>query len=533
MSLRLREVPLELDEGEDRLPARVAELLGIAPQALRRLRVVRRGIDARKKPRIRQVFTVEFDVDDEPALLGRHAHNPRLEAAPTPAPLPALVLSRAVPVTVVGMGPAGLFAALRLAEAGAAVTLVERGRPVQERTRDVARFWDGHGLDPESNLQFGEGGAGTFSDGKLTTRINHPGIRHVLETLVACGAPERILTDAKPHLGTDRLREVLVGIRQRLTRAGVTIWFGSRLTGLELDAGPRPRVRAAVLDDREAVPCDALVLAPGHSARDTYQMLHHRGVALSPKAFALGVRVEHPAALIHQIQYGRGPHPRLPTPDYRLAWTDRDTGRGCYSFCMCPGGQVVIASSEPGGVVVNGMSHGDRAGDHSNAALVVAVRPEDLDGDDALAGVRWQRRYEEAAFAAGGRDYRAPAQNLLAFLQQGTGPVQATCRPGVTEADLAACLPGFVTAGLRRALPRFDQRLRGFVTREAVLVGVESRTSAPLRILRDEDGQSVSHPGLFPAGEGSGYAGGIVSSAVDGLRAAEHVATGPGAGRAG
>jgi uncharacterized FAD-dependent dehydrogenase len=319
---------------------------------------------------------------------------------------------------------------------------------------------------------------------------------------------------------------VLQGFRAALEAAGVELRFATRLTGFGV--GPAPggeaaAVRTAVLDDHQELPCDSLVLAPGHSARDTYAMLHGRGVSLAQKAFALGVRVEHPAPLIHRIQYGRGPHPRLPAPDYALAFTDRDTGRGSYSFCMCPGGQVVIASSEPGGLVVNGMSHSRRDGDRSNAALVVSVREADFDGPDPLAGVRFQRRFEEAAFHAGGGDFHAPAQNLLAFLGRGSGPLEASCRPGVREADLGAVLPGFVTEALRRALPQFDRKLRGFVTGEAVLVGVESRTSAPLRILRGEDGQSVSHPGLYPAGEGAGYAGGIVSSAVDGLRAAEQL----------
>jgi len=527
MALRLREVTLTLDEEENLLPARAARDLGLPVAAITALRVVRRGVDARKKPRIRRVYTVELEVADEAATLAANAGNQRLVRVEISAPRLATPLRPSHRVVVVGMGPAGLFAALHLAQSGATVTLVERGRPVEERSRDVAHFWAGAGLRPESNLQFGEGGAGTFSDGKLTTRIGHPGIRHVLETLVACGAPERILTDAKPHLGTDQLREVLRGFRGHLQAAGVELRFATRLTGFTVGAAPggeTAAVTAAVFDDREEQACESLVLAPGHSARDTYALLHRSGVALAPKAFALGVRVEHPAALIHHIQYGRGPHPRLPPPEYAVAWTDRDTGRAAYSFCMCPGGQVVIASSEPGGLVVNGMSNSRRDGDRSNAALVVSVREADFGAADPLAGVRFQRRIEEAAFRAGGADFHAPAQNLLAFLGQGGGTVRASCRPGVREADLAEVLPDFVTTTLRRALPVFERKLRGFVTGEAVLIGAESRTSAPLRILRGEDGQSLSHPGLFPAGEGSGYAGGIVSSAVDGLRAAEHVA---------
>lgn len=561
MTLRLREVTLGLDEGEEHLPGKVARELGLPPEAVWGVRVVRRGIDARKKPLIRLVFTLELEAEDEAEVLARNKANRRLCLAEPPEALGPLVIEgyeapgggaappEALPmagssvrscalrprrVVVVGMGPAGLFAALRLGRAGARVTLLERGRPVEERSQDVARFWAGEGLDPESNMQFGEGGAGTFSDGKLTTRIHHGGVRHVLRTLVACGAPERILSDATPHLGTDKLRLVLGGMRRALVDAGVELRFSTKLTSFEMgplaategmvQAAPRIAVRAAVVDNREEIPCDGLVMACGHSARDTYAMLHDRGVALARKAFAMGVRVEHPAAMIHRIQYGRGPHPRLPAAQYALSWIDRDSGRAVYSFCMCPGGQVVIASSEVGGLVTNGMSNSKRDGERSNAALVVAVREEDFGAQDPLAGVRFQRQWEEVAFAAGGGGYRAPAQNLLAFLRVGTGPVEASCRPGVREADLCEVLPSFVSEGLRRALPRFAGKLRGFVTSEAVLVGVESRTSAPVRILRGEDGQSVSHPGLFPAGEGAGYSGGIVSSAVDGLRAAEHLA---------
>ncbi|MDY0004306.1 MAG: FAD-binding protein [Polyangia bacterium] len=587
MTLRLRELALELDEPEELLGRRLEEELGLGQGEASGLRVLRRGIDARGKPRILRIFTLAFEVQDEEALLSRNQGNPRLGRLRPEDPMPwsseereallgapkkereallgapkeegeallgapreiarppgALSLGRPHRSVVVGMGPAGLFAALGLARSGSRVTLVERGRKVEERQRDVARFWGGGGLDPQSNMQFGEGGAGAFSDGKLTTRIHHGGVQRVLGTLVACGAPERILTDAKPHLGTDQLGVILVGMRRALESLGVELRYSTRLTGFVTEASAATShgggaIRAAVLDDREELPCDCLVLAPGHSARDTYSMLHERGVAMAPKAFAMGLRVEHPAALIHRIQYGRGPHPLLPAPEYALAWTDRETGRATYSFCMCPGGQVVNCASEPGGLVVNGMSSSRRDGARSNAALVVTVRQEDLGAIDPLAGVRFQRRYEEAAFRAGGGDYRAPAQNLLAFLGPGrgksrkpsvvdaTGPLETSCLPGVREADLAEVLPDFVTQALRRALPRFDGKLRGFVTGEAVLVGVETRTSAPLRLLRDESGQSVSHPGLYPAGEGSGYSGGIVSSAVDGLKIAERVASSP------
>jgi uncharacterized FAD-dependent dehydrogenase len=282
-------------------------------------------------------------------------------------------------------------------------------------------------------------------------------------------------------------------------------------------------IQGAIANDREAIPCEHLVLAPGHSARRTYRMLHEAGVALESKPFAVGLRVEHPAETINRIQYGMAGHPRLPAAEYALAWNDPETGRGVYSFCMCPGGEVINASSEPGALVVNGMSGRRRAGACSNSALVVTVRPDDLPGDDPLAGIRFQRTWEDKAFVAGGGDWRAPAQGLQAFLGGRGAALRSTCRPGVREASLETVLPPFVSQGLRRALPHFERRMRGFTGAEAVLVGVETRTSAPLRIVRDANGQSLSHPGLFPAGEGAGYAGGIMSAALDGLRAAENV----------
>jgi len=523
MALRLRDVTLTLEEGEERLPGAVARTLGIPRGDICDLKIVRRGIDARKKPRILFVYTVDVFLTNEDALLKRHDNDPRIAKAPLPMELPefAGTAGHTGRVVVVGMGPAGLFAALRLARLGHRVTLAERGRPVERRVRDVRLFWERGSLDPESNVQFGEGGAGTFSDGKLTTRINHPWTSFVLKTLVDFGAPEDILIQAKPHVGTDRLRLVLLNFRKELQSAGVDLRYETCLTGFESSENA---VRAALLDGREEVPCDALVLAPGHSARDTYAMLHAAGVAMEAKPFAIGVRVEHPTELINAIQYGFANHPRLPAAEYALAFNDPQTGRGVYSFCMCPGGEVIVASSEPGKLVVNGMSSLSRSGSFSNSALVVSVRPSDFEGGDPLAGVCFQRRWEEAAFAASGESYCAPAQNVMDFLGMGKGSIRSTVLPGVREADLSSILPLPVVEGLRNGLPHFNRRMKGFVSAEATLIGVETRTSAPLRILRGEDGQSLSHRGLYPAGEGAGYAGGIMSAALDGLRAAEHIA---------
>jgi uncharacterized FAD-dependent dehydrogenase len=522
MALILRNVILQLNEDDTQLLRVVATRLSISPDVIKDLRVLRAGIDARKKPHVRRVFTVAFCVPDEERVLQRFADLADLQLEEPPAVLPSLKMQPGHRVLVVGMGPAGLFAALQLAHHGANVTLIERGEPVEDRSRSVESFWRSGVLRSESNPQFGEGGAGTFSDGKLTTRVNSSLNRLVLQTFVDCGAPPAILYEAKPHLGTDVLRQVLIRFRQMLQNLGVDIHFSSCLDGIELDK--ERRVKAGVVNGANRISCDSLVLAPGHSARDTYALLQQHGVAMEQKAFAIGLRVEHPTELINMIQYGLPSHPHLPTADYALRYNDPQTGRGCYSFCMCPGGEVIIAASEPGGVVVNGMSHRKRTAGSSNSALVTTVTPVDFDGSDPLAGVRFQRCWEEAAFCAGGGDFHAPAQNLMAFLGHGSGPLRSSCRPGVREADLSMVLPRAVADVLRRGLPQFDRQMRGFVTREATLVGVETRTSAPLRILRDETtGESLSHSGLYPVGEGAGYAGGIMSAALDGIRVAERI----------
>ncbi len=522
MALQLREIALGLDEDESLLPAKAAAELGLAQEALHNFKIVRQAIDARRKSKVLRVFSVVFELADEQSLLTQHDANRRLSLWKPPA-IPVIEASqRHHRVLVVGMGPAGLFAALSLARYGFQVTLIERGEPVEQRVPAVNRFRSGGPLDPSSNIQFGEGGAGTFSDGKLNTRVKHPWGAYVLRTLVDFGAGEEILTQAKPHVGSDRLRLVLINFRRELLRLGVEIRFGTCLTDLTISAG---RLRGAILDQREELPCDSLVLATGHSARDTYGMLAERGVAMESKPFAIGLRVEHPAELINFIQYGHRCHPKLPTAEYGLTYNDPESKRGVYSFCMCPGGEVVLAASEPGGLVVNGMSNRLRNAAYSNSALVVAVRPGDFGASDPLAGMRFQRRWEEAAFVAGGSDYRAPAQNLLAFLGRGQGALNSSCRPGVREAEMGQVLPPFVSTALRQALPHFERRMRGFITAEATLVGVETRTSAPLRILRQHDGQALHQPGLYPAGEGAGYAGGIMSAALDGLKVAEQIAS--------
>lgn len=520
MILLLRELPLHLDEDESLLSAKVASYLGLSDEQIEGLQIVRCGIDARKKPQVRRVYSVVFSVSDELEILHKFSADKRLSVAPIIVEVPTITIPRPHRTLVVGMGPAGLFSALQLARCGVDVTLIERGKPVDERAVDVQHFWNKGELSSSSNVQFGEGGAGTFSDGKLTTRINSGWHRTVLETFVECGAPERILIEAKPHLGTDILHTVLINLRQKLIKLGVQIRFNTCLESLQIEKG---RVVAGVFGDDES-PCDSLVLAPGHSARDTYSMLEESGVQMEAKPFAIGLRVEHPRELINKIQFGHANHEHLPTADYSMSYNDRETGRGFYSFCMCPGGKVITASSEAGGMVVNGMSASSRMEPYSNSALVVTVRPDDFPDRNALAGVHFQRHWEQLAFTAGGSDYHAPAQNLLAFMGQGTGAVHSTCRPGVREADLKRILPTEISEVMLRGLPFFERKMKGFVTEEATLIGIESRTSAPLRILRDSDsGESVSHPGLYPAGEGAGYAGGIMSAAIDGIKTAEQI----------
>ncbi|WP_279625958.1 NAD(P)/FAD-dependent oxidoreductase [Malonomonas rubra] len=509
-----------LDEDESVLPLRIAELLVLPVESILDWKIVRKGIDARKKPNVLRVYTVDFTTQNDSDVLAANSENQKLIETPLTSAETVFSLHQRPKVLVVGMGPAGLFAALRLAKNGADVTLIERGKPVEERYRDVQSFWNERNFNPESNIQFGEGGAGTFSDGKLNSRLNNPLMRNVLETLVQFGAPEEILYQAKPHVGSDRLRAVLINFRKQLQKLGVDIRFSTRLTGIETTQG---KVVAAQLNDNEQLPAEQLILAVGHSARDSYQMLSEKAVRMEQKAFAIGLRVEHPLELINSIQYGMPKHPQLPAAEYSLAWNNRKSGRGVYSFCMCPGGMVVNAASEEGAIVVNGMSDFKRDAQRSNSALVVAVRSDDFGATDPLAGVRFQRRWEQQAFTAGGGNWSAPAQPLLEFLQGNGGRINSSCQPQVVAADLNACLPKFVTDELRLALPQFERKMRGFICEEATLIGVETRTSAPLRILRNADCESVSHAGLFPAGEGAGYAGGIMSAAVDGLKVADSI----------
>jgi uncharacterized FAD-dependent dehydrogenase len=524
MPFLLRNLALGLEEDEGLIPEKICSRFSIPRNELMNCSIVRKGVDARNKRRIKFVCSIRFEVSDEEVFRRGRFPDPDLDYVEIER---EPVFSRCrggTRVVIAGMGPAGLFAALRMVEYGLTPVLIERGKPVEERLKSVQSFWSAGLLDPESNVQFGEGGAGTFSDGKLTTRIRDVNIGYILKKLVDFGAPADILSMAKPHIGTDRLRGVVTNIRRHLQASGVDIRFSTRLTDIVQSSG---RLSAVVLDDRLEESCDRLVLAPGNSARDTYRMLARRSVALEGKPFAVGLRVEHRQELINRIQYGMPDHPRLPAADYALAWNNPRTGRSAYSFCMCPGGTVVAGSSEEGGVVTNGMSLYRRDSSYANSALVVNVGKGDFDDESPLAGMAFQRMLEERAFAAGGGGYRAPGQNLIAFLgEKGAAPLFSTYLPGVREADLAPLFPPFIAETLREGIRYFDRKMRGFITREASLVGVETRTSAPVRILRGEDLQSVNVKGLYPAGEGAGYAGGIMSAALDGVRIADRIAEG-------
>ncbi len=511
----------------------VAKRLGVEVGQIATLRLLKRSVDARRKSNVHFVVSLGVTLDDgvgggEVGVVRRAGDdNVRIvDSEPPTAVTKPAVTPRVRPV-VVGTGPAGLFAALVLARSGVRPLVLERGQAVGPRVRAVNDFIRHGVLDPHSNIQFGEGGAGTFSDGKLTTNTRDPRCRSILEILVGAGAPDEILWQAKPHIGTDRLTGAVKRIRQEIESLGGEVRFGTRLSDLILDEDGR---LLGVLTQgdrgREELAAEALILATGHSARDTFDMLCARGAHLAQKPFSIGVRIEHDRLEVDRAQYGTAAeHPALGAAEYTLS-CQLPSGRGAYTFCMCPGGWVVAAASEPGGVVTNGMSRYAREGANSNAAFLVSVMPADFGDDHPLAGVRFQRQWEHAAFDLGGRAFRAPAQLMGDFLQgvasSAAGDVQPTYPLGVVYADLAQCLPEFVVESLRVAAPIFDRRMAGFARRDALLTGVETRSSSPVRVVRDDSLQSNLR-GVYPCGEGAGYAGGIMSAAVDGMRCAEAV----------
>ena len=532
--LRLTNLKLPLDHSEQDLKSAILKKLRLSVDALTSYTVFKRSYDARKRGAIALVYAIDIETPREPQLLKRFKKDSHVK--PTPDTRYHYV-AHAVPdletggkkfkrPLVIGNGPCGMFAGLLLAQMGFQPIILERGKAVHERSVDTFGFWSKGKFKPESNAQFGEGGAGTFSDGKLYSRIKDPHYRarKVLTELVNAGAVPEILYINKPHIGTYRLVKIVEQIRHTIEALGGEIRFQQRVEQVEIDHN---QVQGVTLASGEFIASHHVILAVGHSARDTFEMLHRQGVYLEPKPFSVGFRIEHPQPLIDECRFGdQKGHPVLGAADYKLVH-HCSNGRSVYSFCMCPGGQVVAATSEEGRVVTNGMSQYERSGKNANSGIVVGITPDDYPGDP-LAGIVFQRQWEERAFELGGQSYKAPGQLVGDFLAEqpstACGNVKPTYKPGVHWCDLSTSLPDYAIAAIREALPAFDEKIPGFAMHDAVLTGVETRTSSPIRIKRGDDYQSLNTKGLYPAGEGAGYAGGILSAGVDGIKVAEAVA---------
>ena len=526
--LRLTEIKLPLDHHSDDLHAAILKRLNIKPGELISHTVFRRGYDARKPSAISLIYTLDVEIKNEAAVLKRLQGTPYITTSPDTsyhfvAHAPDNLSERPV---VIGTGPCGLFAGLLLAQMGFRPIILERGKAVRERTKDTFGLWRKNKLDPESNVQFGEGGAGTFSDGKLHSQIKDPKHygRKVLTEFVKAGAPPEIMYVSKPHIGTFKLVGMVEEMRATIESLGGEIRFTSRVDDILIDNN---KVHGVVLSNGDKISTRHVVLAIGHSARDTFEMLHKRGVYLEAKPFSIGFRIEHPQSLIDRSRFGvNAGNPLLGAADYKLVH-HCSNGRSVYSFCMCPGGTVVAATSEAGRVVTNGMSQYSRNERNANSGIVVGINPEDYPGD-ALAGIEFQRHWEGRAYELGGSNYNAPAQLVGDFLGRRPsttlGTVIPSYTPGVKLTDLSTALPDYVIAAIREALPAFEKQIKGYAMNDAVLTGVETRTSTPVRIKRKENYQSMNTTGLYPAGEGAGYAGGILSAAVDGIEVAEAVA---------
>ncbi|WP_285352457.1 NAD(P)/FAD-dependent oxidoreductase [Pseudomonas sp. ME-P-057] len=528
--LRITEFKLPLDNADDELRPALLQRLAIGSDELLDFTLFKRSYDARKKStELQFIYTIDFQVRDEPALLKRLSHDKHIGPAPDVSykmvgNAPADLSERPL---VVGFGPCGIFAGLLLAQMGFKPIILERGTEVRQRTKDTWGLWRKNVLNPESNVQFGEGGAGTFSDGKLYSQIKDPKFigRKVLHEFVKAGAPDEILYVSKPHIGTFRLTGVVENMRHQIVALGGEVRFQQRVTDVLIEDG---QMQGVVLDSGERIDSRHVILALGHSARDTFRMLHGRGVYMEAKPFSVGFRIEHPQGLIDRARLGKyAGHPKLGAADYKLVH-HASNGRSVYSFCMCPGGTVVAATSEPNRVVTNGMSQYSRNERNANSGIVVGITPEEDYPGSPLAGIELQERLESHAYLMGGETYEAPAQLVGDFIagkaSTALGQVEPSYKPGVKLTDLADALPAFAIEAIREALPAFEKQIKGFSQHDAILTGIETRTSSPLRITRGEDLQSLNVKGLFPAGEGAGYAGGILSAGVDGIRIAEALA---------
>ena len=533
--IHIEELKLSLPENESFLSALIAATLHIPVEQIISYRLVKKAIDSRKKSDICFVYTVAAEVVDEKQVLDAllnskdaqtqkdiKTHRIRTADEMFHYSVPVFPTTSKMPIVVVGSGPCGLFAALALSKAGLSPLIVERGKKTEQRVADVEHFFKTGVLNPASNVQFGEGGAGTFSDGKLYTLINDRRSHFIYQTLIECGAPPEIAYDAKPHIGTDILRKVIVNLREKIIALGGSFRFETTLTDIHVKDNT---LKSIVLNGDETMPVSALILAIGHSARDTFKMLFDRQLSMSQKPFSVGVRIEHPASLINRSQYGNfAGHPSLPPAKYKLA-AHLNNGRSVYTFCMCPGGYVVAAASEENMLVVNGMSENKQNGKNSNSAVLVGVHPSDFDSAHPLAGIDFQRNIEQKTFELGGRNYHAPVQTVGDFLKDKfssslPSDITPTYKPNVTPAKIKDCLPAFVIESLKLGIVEMDKKLRGFASPSALLTAAETRSSSPLRILRNEHGVA-SVKNIYPAGEGAGYAGGIMSSAIDGLRIVE------------
>lgn len=527
--IRLTELRLPLDHEEGALLEAITAKLGIPAEQVLSFSMFRRGYDARKKTNIQLIYTLDIEVANQDKLLAKFSKDPHVRETPDMeykyvAQAPANLTERPI---VIGFGPCGLFAGLVLAQMGFNPIIVERGKEVRERTKDTFGFWRKRTLNPESNVQFGEGGAGTFSDGKLYSQVKDPNFygRKVITEFVAAGAPEEILYVSKPHIGTFKLVTMIEKMRAKILELGGEIRFSTRVDDIHMQDG---QITGVTLSNGEELKSRHVVLAVGHSARDTFEMLHERGVYMEAKPFSVGFRIEHKQSMIDEARFGpNAGNPILGAADYKLVHHCKN-GRTVYSFCMCPGGTVVAATSEEGRVVTNGMSQYSRAERNANSAIVVGISPEIDYPGDPLAGIRFQRELESNAYRLGGENYDAPAQKIGDFLKgrdpSALGDVEPSFTPGIKLTDLEKALPPFAIEAIREAIPAFDRKIKGFASEDGLLTGVETRTSSPVCIKRDKDYQSVNLKGFYPAGEGAGYAGGILSAGIDGIKVAEAVA---------